>query len=290
MGRKSQEPEICNMILDELLDIKQKKGLTFNTLFRKIKKKRGKFSFDTLSKYLNLMESDGRIIRIIDVESNRKIKPTLIFKNSEVIRIRDEKSNFKNILMDTDSKFYRFPKKELTTSDLFPQFTELIAGFLREKMNIDMDYVEPDRIVNWEILLENFDLFLVENPEIKGAIKNFNDLVLLLYLNLLELMLGTSAKENGMINFNLFFHIDLYELISSVIFSLIDKIQKEGLQLGSLFLKEIKLPKNSNISREDLLKIFLNQLPLNLREEIKTRIQKRWFDEFSVKYRQEIRI
>lgn len=60
MGRQSQKNEICDLILNELSDITQKKGVSFNDLFRRIKVKRGKFSFDTLSKYLNEMEQDSR--------------------------------------------------------------------------------------------------------------------------------------------------------------------------------------------------------------------------------------
>jgi len=290
MGRKSQELEICSLILEELLDVKEKQGVTFNKLFKKVKKKRGKFSFDTLIKYLNQMEADGRIIRVTDVNSNRKIKPTLLFKNIEVIHIREEKSNFKNILMDANTKFYRFPKNRLTTSDLFPQFNELLMNFLKNKMNLDIEYLEPSRVLNWPILLKNFDLFLVENPEIEGEVKNFNDLILLLYLNLLELILGTKTMDIGELNFDLFFHIDFYELFTSIILSLIDKIQKEGLLIDSLFLNEVRTPKKPHLTREDILNLLLNQLHGDFKEEVKTRIQARWFDEFSERYKKEVKM
>ena len=67
MVSKSHEDEICKYILDELYDLEQKKGITFNKLFKSVKRKRGRFSYDTLSKYLSKMEQDGRIIRIIDM-------------------------------------------------------------------------------------------------------------------------------------------------------------------------------------------------------------------------------
>ena len=175
-------------------------------------------------------------------------------------------------------------------SFLFPQFNELLMNFLKKKMNLDIEYLEPSQIINWAILLDNFNLFLVENPEIKGEVKNFNDLILLLYLNLLELILGTKMKDGGELNFDLFFHIDFYELFASIILSLIDKIQREGLLLDSLFLTEVKTPKKPHLTREDLLNLLLNQLHGDFKEELKTRIQSRWFDEFSERYKKEVKL
>ncbi len=167
MGRKSNEDEICEAILNELYDISEKRGITFNKLFNKIKQKRGKFSYDTLSKYLNKMEQDGRIIRVIDVNSNKKIKPTLLYKNSEIVHLRNQKINFKNIFMDKHTKIHKLAKERLKNSDLFPKFNELILKFLDEKMNINVDHLNPEAVMNWNIILENFEFFSIENPEIK---------------------------------------------------------------------------------------------------------------------------
>lgn len=290
MVTHSQETEICALILDELYDIKEKKGVNFNKLFKKIKERRGKFSFDTLSKYLSKMEADGRIIRVIDVNSNRKIKPTLLFKNSEIIRLRNEKSNFRNILMDANTKFYRFPKNRLTSSDLLPQFNEVIMNFLKTQMNMNVEYLELSKIFNWSILFDNFELYLVENPELQGEIKNLNDLVLLLYLNLLESSLGVKLRNNKEINFNLFFQINIYELVASVIISIIDKVQQEALLLDKVFIEKVKTPKNLGLTREDLLNLFLSHLSGERKEEIKICIQNRWFNEFSERYRKGIKI
>ena len=290
MGRRPQEEVFCQLILDELYDIKEKKGINFNNLFKKIKKKRGKFSYDTLSKYLTRMENDGRIIRIIDVNSNKKIKPTLLYKNSEIIRLRNEKININKILMDKNTKFHRFPKNQLRNSDFFPKFNELILKFLEDRMNINVDSFTDDKIINKDVILENFNLFLVENPEIKGKLESLNDIVLLLYLNLLELMMNSGISNVSEINYNLLFHIDFSELIASVILRLTKIIQKERRPLGDFFLKKGELTNMIKLTEENILQSLLNQLEGDFKEHIRDHIQKMRFEEFSEKYKKSLRI
>lgn len=290
MGRRPQEEVFCQLILDELYDMKEKKGINFNNLFKKIKKKRGKFSFDTLSKYLTKMENDGRIIRIIDVNSNKKIKPTLLYKNSEIIRLRNEKININKILMDKNTKFHRFPKNQLRNSDFFPKFNELILKFLEDRMNINVDSFTDDKIINKDVILENFNLFLVENPEIKGKLESLNDIVLLLYLNLLELMMNSGISNVSEINYNLLFHIDFSELIASVILRLTKIIQKERRPLGDFFLKKGELTNMIKLTEENILQSLLNQLEGDFKEHIRDHIQKMRFEEFSEKYKKSLRI
>ena len=289
MGRKSQEEEICRSILNELFDIKQKKGTTFNSLFKKIKMKRGKFSYDTLSKYLNKMDRDGRIIRIIDVNSNRKIKPTHLYKNSEIINLQKEKININRILMDNNTKFHKFQNKNLKDSDLFPKFYEVISEFLKNQMYINADYLVIDEIINQTILLENFNLFLVENPEIKGAIKNFNDIILVIYLNLLELMIKSSLVNTSEIYYNLLFHVNFSEIFASVILQLARKIQKEKLSLTEVLLKKVKT-KITKYTEENILQILMDQLQGDFKQNIKEIIQKKRLEEFSEKYKKGLEI
>ncbi|NVM31308.1 MAG: hypothetical protein HWN65_20890 [Candidatus Helarchaeota archaeon] len=290
MGRRPQEEVFCQLILDELYDIKEKKGINFNNLFKKIKKKRGKFSFDTLSKYLTKMENDGRIIRIIDVNSNKKIKPTLLYKNSEIIRLRNEKININKILMDKNTKFHRFPKNQLEDSDFFPKFNELILKFLEGRMNLNVDYFKNFEIINKDVILENFNLFLVENPEIKGRLNSLNDIVLLLYLNLLELMMNSGISNVSEINYNLLFHIDYSELLASVILRIAKKIQKERRPLRDLFLKKGEEKKITKLTEENILQLLLNQLEGDFKEHIRDYVQKMRFEEFSEKYKKSLKI
>ncbi|NVM52164.1 MAG: hypothetical protein HWN66_00585 [Candidatus Helarchaeota archaeon] len=290
MGRKSQEEEICKLILDELYDIKEKKGINFNNLFKKIKKKRGKFSYDTLSKYLNKMERDGRIIRIIDVNSNRKIKPVLLFKNFEIINLRNEKINFNRILMDHNTKFHKFPNEKLKNSDFFPKFHEIISKLLKKQMNLNIDSFSTDEIINKDILLENFNLFLVENPELKGTIPNFDDIILLIYLNLLELIIDSGVMNTSEIHYNIFFHINFSELFASIILKLANIIQRKKYSLTELFLKRIKAPKMTKFTDENVLQLLLNQLQGESKENIKDLIQKKRLDAFSERYKRGLKI
>ncbi|MHA1648955.1 MAG: hypothetical protein ACTSYB_02085 [Candidatus Helarchaeota archaeon] len=290
MGRKSNEDEICEAILNELYDISEKRGITFNKLFNKIKQKRGKFSYDTLSKYLNKMEQDGRIIRVIDVNSNKKIKPTLLYKNSEIVHLRNQKINFKNIFMDKHTKIHKLAKERLKNSDLFPKFNELILKFLDEKMNINVDHLNPEAVMNWNIILENFEFFSIENPEIKEPLNNLEDITLLIYLNLLEIMINTNLINNPVIYYNLSFRIDLHKLLSSVILYFAQKIQKEKLSVPDLFSKGNKVTKKTYYTEEDILKSLINQLPYNIRKEIKKIIQQKKLREFSEKYKRSLKI
>ncbi len=286
MGRKPQKNEICDLILNELSDIKQKTGIGFNDLFRKIKGKRGKFSFDTLTKYLNEMEQDGLVIRIVDVNSNKKIKPTYFYKNTEVIDLQSEKMNFNKILMDNNTKFYQFSKDNLKNSDLLPKFKEVILNFIEKKMNLNVSYFKNDNLVNLDSLFGNFNLFLVENPEIKGSMSNFNDIILLLYLNLLQII--TDSDLTAELHYDLFFHIEFYKLIATIILNTLNIIQMRNYPLQDLFGKNI--PKMDRFSEEEILKLLLDQFPAEFKEKTKEYIQERKLEEFSEKYRKGLKI
>ncbi len=290
LGRKSQEREICELILNELYDINQKRSMNFNTLFKKIKGKRGRFSFDTLTKYLKKMENDGRIIRIIDVNSNRKIKPTLLFKNNEVVQLQNEKMNFNRVLMDKNTKFYQFPKKELAKSDLIPKFNEVILKFLKEKMNINVSNFDIHEIIKKETLVNGFDLFLLENPELKGAIENFNDIVLLFYLNIFKLMMESDGIDTLDVNYNLLFQFNFTELVASIISRVADTIQQVRMNPSNILLKIKKPVKISKFSEEEILQLLLNQLKGDFKENIKETIQKKRLEEFSEKYKKGLKI
>jgi len=286
MGRRPQKSEICDLILNELSDIKQKTGVSFNELFRRIKGKRGKFSFDTLSKYLNDMEQDGLVIRIVDVNSNKKIKPTFFHKNTEVIDLQAEKINFNKILMDNNTKFFQFPNDKLKNSDLLPKFKEVILTFLEKRMNLNVNYFKNDNLVNLDSLIGNFNLFLVENPELKGSMSNFNDLVLLLYLNLLQLL--TDSDLTTEVHYNLFFHVEFYKLIASIILNVLTIIQMRNYPLKDVFGQINQ--KIDNFSEEDILKLLLDQFPSELKDKTKEYIQERKLEEFSEKYRKGLKI
>jgi hypothetical protein len=286
MGRKPQKSEICDLILNELSDIKQKTGVSFNELFRRIKEKRGKFSFDTLSKYLNNMEQDGLVIRIVDVNSNKKIKQTYFYKNTEVIDLQAEKINFNKILMDNNTKFFQFSNEKLKNSDLMPKFKEVILSFLEKKMGLNVNYFKNDNLVNLDTLIGNFNLFLVENPELKGSMSNFNDIVCLLYLNLLQML--TDSDLTTELHYDLFLHVEFYKLIASIILNVLTIIQMRNYPLKDLFGQSI--PKIDKFSEEDILKYLLDQFPNELREKIKEFYQERKLEEFSEKYRQGLKI
>ncbi|MHA1279779.1 MAG: hypothetical protein ACTSQI_18995 [Candidatus Helarchaeota archaeon] len=290
MARKSQEEEICNLILNELYEIEERKGVTFNNLFKKVKEKRGRFSYDTLSKYLTKMEQDGRIIRIIDVDSNRKIKPTLLYKNTELIRLRKEKINFSNILMDKRTKLYQFEKKKLKVSDLFPKFNEEILNFLETQMNLNINYLENDDIINWDILLDNFDLFLVERPEIKNKIGDLNDIILVIYLKLLEFLIKHGELEIPEIHYNLFFHLNFQKLLASVILKLTQIIQKKKLNMTKLFRGKIDVKQGSHFTEEEISKLLIEQLEGEVKKGVKSFIQMQKLEEFSEKYKKSLKM
>jgi len=286
MGRKSQKNEICDLILNELSDIKEKKGVSFNDLFRKIKYKRGKFSFDTLTKYLNEMEQDNRVIRIVDVNSNKKIKPTYFYKNTEIIALQDEKINFNKILLDTNTKFYRFLTDKLKNSDLLPKFKEVILNFIEKKTNLNINYFKNEIIIKPENFLENFTLFLVENPELKGNMNNFNDIILLLYLNLIQIIFESDLMSE--LHYDLFFHIEFYKIIGILILNIANLIQMRNYPLQNLFNKII--PKVDQFSEEEILNLLLDKFPDELKVKIKNFIQERKLEEFSEKYRKGLKI
>jgi len=290
LARKSQEEEICNLILNELYEIEERKGVTFNNLFKKVKEKRGRFSYDTLSKYLTKMEQDGRIIRIIDVDSNRKIKPTLLYKNTELIRLRKEKINFSNILMDKRTKLYQFEKKKLKVSDLFPKFNEEILNFLETQMNLNINYLENDDIINWDILLDNFDLFLVERPEIKNKIGDLNDIILVIYLKLLEFLIKHGELEIPEIHYNLFFHLNFQKLLASVILKLTQIIQKKKLNMTKLFRGKIDVKQGSHFTEEEISKLLIEQLEGEVKKGVKSFIQMQKLEEFSEKYKKSLKM
>ncbi|MHA1264602.1 MAG: hypothetical protein ACTSRS_05125 [Candidatus Helarchaeota archaeon] len=285
MGRKSHEGEICRLILDELYDIKEKKGITFNALFKKIKMKRGKFSYDTLAKYLGRMERDGRVIRIVDVDSNRKIKPTYIYKNEEIINLQTEKGNFNKILMDQNTTFKRFQKQQLKGSDLFPKFNELLWQFLGNELGIKIEYFGNDQIVDWKDLLENFDLFIVENPEIEGSINNLIDIILLLYYNILEYLIKGKNYDSNEINFNLLFQIDFSSLLAGIILKFATKIQQERPMFDEIFVNPENVPKLASFSEEKILQVLFKQMDPGIREFLIGAINKKRLDEFSEKYK-----
>jgi len=286
MGRKSQKNEICDLILNELSDIKEKSGISFNDLFRRIKQKRGKFSFDTLTKYLNEMEQDCRVIRIVDVNSNKKIKPTYLYKNTEVIDLQDEKINFNKILMDVNTKFYQFSTDKLRNSDLLPKFKEVLLNFLEKKMNLNTNYFRNDIIINPNSFFENFNLYQVENPELKGSMSNFNDIVLLLYLNLLQIITDSDLVPE--LHYDLFFHIEFYKLISAIIIDLSNLIVMKKYPLKDLFRKEI--PQTGGLSEDEILKLLLEQISGESKEKIENFIRERKLEEFSEKYRKGLKI
>ncbi|MHA1130932.1 MAG: hypothetical protein ACTSQQ_08995, partial [Candidatus Helarchaeota archaeon] len=266
------------------------KGVTFNNLFKKVKEKRGRFSYDTLSKYLTKMEQDGRIIRIIDVDSNRKIKPTLLYKNTELIRLRKEKINFSNILMDKRTKLYQFEKKKLKVSDLFPKFNEEILNFLETQMNLNINYLENDDIINWDILLDNFDLFLVERPEIKNKIGDLNDIILVIYLKLLEFLIKHGELEIPEIHYNLFFHLNFQKLLASVILKLTQIIQKKKLNMTKLFRGKIDVKQGSHFTEEEISKLLIEQLEGEVKKGVKSFIQMQKLEEFSEKYKKSLKM
>ncbi|HUY00301.1 MAG TPA: hypothetical protein VMV49_12140 [Candidatus Deferrimicrobium sp.] len=285
MGRKSQEDEICNEILSELHDLKQAKGITFNKLFNIIKKKRGKFSNDTLSKYLSKMEEDGRIIRIIDKDSNRKIPPTLLYKNLEEINLHNTKIKFNEIIMDFNTKFRQFPKKKLKSSETQSLFKELLLKILEKQMNINLNIFLTDEILDLDEIIENFNLYLVEHPDFEGFTEHFDDKILLFYKNLLELIIESDLMNIFEVHYVLLFHINFYNLFASIILQIVKKIQKEHLSLDTFFLKKPESLKTTGLTEDNILKLLLDQLQSESRKTVKDIIQKKRLDEFSEKYK-----
>ena len=188
--------------------------------------------------------------------------------------------------MDSNTKFYQFSKDKLKKSDLLPKFKEVILNFLEKKVNLNVNQFKTDLVLNPESFLENFNLFLVENPELKGIMGNFNDIILLLYLNLLQII--TDSDLTAELHYDLFFHIEFYKLIATIILKVSDLIQKKNYPLQDLFHKNI--PKIDNFSEDEILKLLLDQFPDEFKEKTKEFIQERKLEEFSEKYRKGLKI